>query len=184
MVASQPDWVQLASTSLWVLDFNGTNAVVNFGEKDSLKLAHAMTILLWFNSSDTKAIQFLIENGDTGVNSWNTALLNGNNAEFKLGNGAATTSIYRTYTTGTWSLLAFTYADPDMSLSINAGAADTDVRAGPITDYTGIEMKQGWLSNAARYFHGQMAPPTMLSYAMTGAQITDFYTATRWWFGV
>ncbi len=185
MVAGKPDWVQLASI-LRVLDFNGTDAIIDYDERDSLKTASAFTFLIWVKSAETPSVQYIFANGDAGVNGWISYMASGVTVNVIAANGAASTSLNTSYTTGTWSLMAFTYADPDMSLSINAGTPATGVRAGPIGSYAGITAYQGFLPGKPpeRHFDGQMSPPTLLSYAMTGAQITDFYTATRWWFGV
>lgn len=154
MTTAKPDWVQL-DTGLWVLDFNGTDAVVDVGAVGQ----DMQTVVMWIFPDDitTRAIADFdggthsIEidgSGDLTATGWSSPTFYTNGVAAAV---AQTVSV--------WQHIAVTTATP-------FAVSDFD------------------LGKEASFFQGDIAFPALYSRVLSAQEISDIVEEQRTWLGV
>jgi hypothetical protein len=155
MTASQPDWVQLPS-GLWVLDFNGTDAVVDVGAVGQ----PMKTATMWIYSDDITTRSFMDLDGGT-----HSLEINGS------GNLTATG----------WASPTF-YVDAVAAAVAISLQTWHFIMVTTATEFSVSDFDIG--REAAAYFDGMLALLSLHAPVLTAGQGAARYQAERHWFGV
>jgi len=152
MTASKPDWVKLSS-GLWVMSFNGADAVVDVGNIGQ----NMKTFLAWIYPDDNTTRSIADFDGGTislELDASGDLTATGWTAPTRYVNAAVANAV----TQSAWSFIAITTA-------------------------TAIDVSDFDIGKEASYFDGYMSPPVLINYALSLDKIQNIYESERRYFG-
>ena len=178
------------SGSLGALSFDGVNDYIDLGS--DLSLSNECTFLIWFNSSDTSQLKYLMCKSDnTGyARDFFVGITSNARIDVWFGNSSseycAFLSPSNSYTINTWNNLVVTRDGSTCKVFIN-GVEKASASYSFTQNDNGHSLNIGSLngiSTGTRVFNGKVSSAQIYNRALTAEEIKNIYAATRGRFGL